>query len=147
MAAIKGQNLRILIGTSTSNLKCVAAAQSCELRIDAIAESTGSKDDANEWDTKEITQLDWELTCDALVTIGTDTTGTQLANLTVGQTYTVRLSQTGSTQNRTQTANTLQMTGKAILTDLQVTSENRKTTTYQAKFIGDGDLSQYTPES
>lgn len=145
MATIKGQNLRILMGANTSSLKCVAAAQSCELRIDAIVESTGSKDDDGAWDTKQITQLDWELTCEALVTIGTDSTGTQLANLTVGQTYTVRLSQTGSTQNRTQTANRLQLTGKAILSDLQVSAQNRKQTTYTAKFIGDGDIAQYTP--
>ena len=145
MATIKGQNLRILVGADTSSLKCVAAAQSCELRIDAIVESTGSKDEDGVWDTKDVTQLDWELTCDALVTIGTDLTGTQLANLTVGQTYTVRLSQTGSTQNRTQTANRLQLTGKAILSDLQVSAQNRKQATYTAKFTGDGDLTQYTP--
>ena len=145
MATIKGQHLRILVGADTSSLKCVAAAQSCELRIDAIVESTGSKDEDGAWDTKEVTQLDWELTCDALVTIGTDSTGTQLADLTVGQTYTVRLSQTGSTQNRTQTANRLQLTGKAILSDLQVSAQNRKQTTYTAKFIGDGDIAQYTP--
>ena len=145
MTTIKGQNLRILVGDNTSSLKCVAAAQSCELRIDAIVESTGSKDEDGAWDTKEVTQLDWELTCDALVTIGTDLTGTQLANLTVGQTYTVRLSQTGSTQNRTQTANRLQLTGKAILSDLQVSAQNRKQATYTAKFTGDADITQYTP--
>ncbi len=145
MTTVKGQNLRILVGANTSSLKCVAAAQSCELRIDVIVESTGSKDVANDWDTKGITQLDWELTCDALVTIGTDATGTQLSDLTVGQTYTVRLSQTGSTQNRTQTANRLQLTGKAILSDLQVSAHNRKQATYTAKFTGDGDITQYTP--
>lgn len=145
MTTIKGQNLRILVGDNTSSLKCVAAAQSCELRIDAIVESTGSKDEDGAWDTKEVTQLDWELTCDALVTIGTDLTGTQLANLTVGQTYTVRLSQTGSTQNRTQTANRLQLTGKAILSDLQVSAQNRKQATYTAKFTGDEEITQYTP--
>ena len=145
MATIKGQNLRILVGANVNSLKCVAAAQSCELRIDAIVESTGSKDEDGAWDTKEITQLDWELTCDSLVTIGTDATGTQLADLTVGQTYTVRLSQTDGTNNRSQTANRLQLTGKAILSDLQVSAQNRKQATYTAKFTGDGDLSQYTP--
>jgi len=144
MATVKGQNLRVLVGSSTSNLKCIAAAQSCTLRVDAVAESTGSKDVANDWDTKEITRIDWEVTVEALVTLGTDSTGTQLANLTTGQTYTLRLSQTNGSQNRSQVANALQMTGKAILTDLSVTAQDNQESTFSAKFIGDGELKPYT---
>lgn len=143
MATIKGQNLRVLVGSSTSNLKCIAAAQSCTLRVDAVAESTGSKDVANDWDTKEITRIDWEVTVEAIVTLGTDATGTQLANLTTGQTYTLRLSQTNGSQNRSQVANALQMTGKAILTDLSVTAQDNQESTFSAKFIGDGELKPY----
>ncbi len=143
MATVKGQNLRVLVGSSTSNLKCIAAAQSCTLRVDAVAESTGSKDVANDWDTKEITRIDWEVTVEALVTIGTDATGTQLANLTTGQTYTLRLSQTNGSQNRSQVSNALQMTGKAILTDLSVTAQDNQESTFSAKFIGDGELKPY----
>lgn len=143
MATVKGQNLRVLVGSSTLNLKCIAAAQSCTLRVDAVAESTGSKDVANDWDTKEITRIDWEVTVEALVTLGTDATGTQLANLTTGQTYTLRLSQTNGSQNRSQVANALQMTGKAILTDLSVTAQDNQESTFSAKFIGDGELKPY----
>ena len=143
MATVKGQNLRVLVGSSTSNLKCIAAAQSCTLRVDAVAESTGSKDVANDWDTKEITRIDWEVTVEALVTLGTDATGTQMANLTTGQTYTLRLSQTNGSQNRSQVANALQMTGKAILTDLSVTAQDNQESTFSAKFIGDGELKPY----
>ena len=133
----------MLLGSSTSNLKCVAAAQSCSLRVDAVAESSGSKDVANDWDTKEITRIDWEVTVEALVTLGTDSTGTQLQNLTVGNTYTLRLSQTSGSQNRSQVANRLQLTGRAILTDLQVTSQNDQQSTYTAKFIGTSDITQH----
>lgn len=145
MATVKGQNLRVLAGSTTSNLKCIAAAQSCSLRVDAIAESTGSKDVANDWDKKEITQIDWEVTVEALVTIGTDGTGTQLEDLECGQKYTLRLSQTNGSQNRSQVANALQMTGRAILTDLSITAQDGEQSTYTAKFIGDGDLTPYTP--
>ena len=145
MATVKGQNLRVLAGSTTSNLKCIAAAQSCSLRVDAIAESTGSKDVANDWDKKEITQIDWEVTVEALVTIGTDGTGTQLQDLECGQKYTLRLSQTNGQQNRSQVANALQMTGRAILTDLSITAQDGEQSTYTAKFIGDGDLTPYTP--
>ena len=144
MATVKGQNLRVLACSTTSNLKCIAAAQSCSLRVDAIAESTGSKD-VNDWDTKEITQIDWEVTVEALVTIGTDGTGTQLQDLECGQKYTLRLSQTNGQQNRSQVANALQMTGRAILTDLSITAQDGEQSTYTAKFIGDGDLTPYTP--
>lgn len=148
MATIKGQNLRILFGPDASHLQCVAAAQSCSLRVDAITAETDNKDTEGVWQQKEITQIDWEVECQALVTVGTDSTGRQLANLTVGNTYTLRLSQTaGATgqQNRDAVTNRLQLTGTAILTDLTINAKNREDSTYTAKFIGDGELKQYTP--
>ena len=150
MATIKGQNLRILLGPDSSHLQCVAAAQQCSLRVDAVAEDTSNKDVENDWLTKQITKIDWEVECQALVTLGTDATGRQLADLTVGQTYTLRLSQTaGATnqKNRDAVANAMQLTGTAILTDLTINASDREESTYTAKFIGDGELRQYTPSS
>lgn len=143
MATIKGQNLRILVGSSVANLKCIAAAQSCSLRVDAAVESSGSKDSDNDWETKEIVRIDWEVTCEALITLGTDSTGTQPQNLTVGQTYTLRLSSTNGYQNRSQVANHLQMTGTAILSDLQESAKDGEHCTYSARFTGTGELSQH----
>jgi hypothetical protein len=48
-------------------------------------------------------------------------------------------------QNRDTVATGLQVTGEAILTDLTINAGNRGESTYTAKFIGDGELTPYTP--
>ena len=68
--------------------------------------------------------------------------------LTVGDTYVLRLSQTlgaSGQQNRDAVANALQVTGLAILTDLNINASNMEESTYTAKFIGDGELTPYRP--
>lgn len=147
MATIKGQNLRIFAGPDTSHLQCVAAAQSCSLRVDVVAEDTSNKDVENDWQQKQITKMDWEVECQALVVLADDGALT-VDELTVGETYVLRLSQTlgaSGQHNRDAVANALQVTGEAILTDLTINASNREESTYTAKFIGDGELKQYTP--
>ena len=147
MATIKGQNLRILLGPDTSHLKCVAAAQSCSLRVDAVAEDTSNKDVENDWMQKMITKLDWEVECQALVVLS-DSGASCVGDLQVGETYVLRMSQTAGAaghQNRDAVATGLQVTGEAILTDLTINAGNREEATYTAKFIGDGGLTPYTP--
>ena len=147
MATIKGQNLRIFAGPDTSHLQCVAAAQSCSLRVDAVTEDTSNKDVENDWQQKQITKLDWEVECQALVVLADDGALT-VDELTVGDTYVLRLSQTlgaSGQQNRDAVANALQVTGLAILTDLNINASNMEESTYTAKFIGDGELTPYRP--
>ena len=147
MATIKGQNLRILVGPNTAHLRCVAAAQSCTLRVDAVAEDTSNKDVENDWQQKLITKIDWEVECQALVVLS-DAGARCVGDLAVGETYVIRMSQTAGAsgqQNRDAVATGLQVTGEAILTDLTINAGNREEATYTAKFIGDGALTPYTP--
>lgn len=145
MARIKGQNLRILLGTSTSNLKCVATAQTCVLHVAAQVGEVSSKDSPSEWVEQEITAINWDVQVDALITTTPDSGAVLVTGLTVGETYVIRLSQTAeSGNNRTPIANRLQMTGEAILSDLTLVAKNKDFATFSAKFIGDGALSQYS---
>lgn len=143
MATIKGQNLRILIGTSVSNLKCVAVAQSCVMHLSATVGDSSSKDTDNSWMEKEITSINWDVQVDALVTLTADSSGTLVTGLTVGETYVVRMATTSGTNNRTPVSNALQVTGDAILSDLSIVASDKDNTTFSAKFIGDGPLTPY----
>ena len=144
MATIKGQNLRILLGTSASNLKCISVAQSCVLHVSAQVGESSSKDSPSEWQEQEITAINWDVQVDALITTTADG-GVLVSGLTVGETYVLRISQTeASGNNRTAVNNRLQMTGEAILSDLTLVAHNKDFATWSAKFIGDGALSQYS---
>ena len=144
MATIKGQNLRILLGTTAQNLKCIAVAQSCVLHVSAQVGESSSKDSPSEWLEQEITAINWDVQVDALITT-TEDGGVLVSGLTVGETYVLRMSQTeASGNNRTAVNNRLQMTGEAILSDLTLVAQNKDFATWSAKFIGDGELSQYS---
>ena len=144
MATIKGQNLRILLGTSASNLKCISVAQSCVLHVSAQVGESSSKDSPSEWQEQEITAINWDVQVDALITMTADG-GVLVSGLTVGETYVLRLSQTAASgNNRTQIANRLQLTGEAILSDLTLVAKDKDFATWSAKFTGDGALSQHS---
>ena len=66
--------------------------------------------------------------------------------LQVGRVYQLRFTRTAGAsgeQNRDAVADDMQLTGSAILSDLQITSQNADLATATAQFTGTGDLSQY----
>lgn len=150
MATIKGQNLRILITPEDGEELCIAASTSCTVHVSVQMEDSSTKDSENSWTENEPVGLNWDVSVDALVTIDEeeeDTGAHRLDALTVGETYTVKFSQTaGETgeQNRDAIDNVLQFTGTAILTDLSVTAPNRQNSTFTAQFTGNGELEQYS---
>lgn len=67
MAIIKGQNLRILIG-STGSEKCIAKAQSCTIHLAMNVQESSTKDDTDGWVRNEIVGMSWDVTSEAEVT-------------------------------------------------------------------------------
>lgn len=67
MTKIKGQNLRLSVGSQNAE-KCIAAAQSCTLHLAAQVENTTSKDSDGAWDENTITSFSWDASVDAAVT-------------------------------------------------------------------------------
>jgi hypothetical protein len=64
----------------------------------------------------------------------------------VGRVYQLRFTRTAGAageQNRDAVADVIQLTGSAILSDLQITTQNADLATATAQFTGTGDLSQY----
>ena len=149
MATIKGENLRILIGDDEQHLKCVAAAVNCVVHVAAVVEEDMTKDDVDGF-VKEVTGLNWDVQVDALIIDETDDDAVSADLLQPGLEYTVRFSQTAGAageKNRDAIANALQYTGKAILNDLNFTSQNQNMAQCSARFQGSKDLTPYTPSN
>lgn len=147
MATIKGQNLRILLGPDVSHLQCVAAAQTCTVHVSAVVGESSSKDSEGDWITNEVTGLQWDVETTALINADADAAARDLSELVVGNTYRILFAHTASTsgtKNRSVINADPSYFGSAILTDLQINATDRQEATYTAKFIGDGDLQEWT---
>lgn len=148
MATIKGQNLRVLLGDDDEHLACVAAATNCLVHLSLEMQENTTKDTDDDWIPMEPAGINWDVSVDALVLLDDEETGITVNSLQIGRVYRLRFAQTaGATgeQNRDAIANVLQLTGNAILSDLQLTAQNQDESQYTAKFTGHGDLTQYTP--
>lgn len=150
MATIKGQNLRVLLSAdgTTENLACVAAATNGIIHLALQVEESTTKDTDDDWIVNEPVGINWDAQVDALVVIDDEETGITADSLVVGQVYLLRFSRTAGAsgeQNRDAVTSEIQLTGSAILSDLQMTAQNQDISTYTAKFTGTGDLQRYMP--
>lgn len=65
MTKIKGQNLRLSVGSRNAE-KCIAAAQSCSVHLAAQVGDVTSKDSDGAWTENEILSFSWDASVDAL---------------------------------------------------------------------------------
>ena len=141
MAAIKGQNLRVMVGG-----KCIAMATSCQLHISAQVQDASTKDDTDNWAANEVTGLSWDVQTDCLVTLTDNGSNGELPadllGVIIAQTpVTLTFDQTSGTNNRTAQSSTLKRVGQALLTDYNMTAANRQNSTLTCQFTGTGALS------
>ena len=126
---MKGQNLRILIG---SPAKCVAFSTSCTYHLSATLEDSSTKDDAGGFQKQEVTGMAGDISCDALYSVDADANGVNgedaLDLLLAGQEVDVEFSATTGDKNRTATGN--KYTCKALVNDISVSAANRQNVTY-----------------
>ena len=108
---MKGQNLRILIG---SPAKCIALATSCTYHISNTLEDVSTKDDLGGFQKQEVTGAAGDITALDLVLAGTEVD--------------VEFSPTEGTNNRSATGT--KYTCKAIVNDISVNAPNRQNVTY-----------------
>lgn len=152
MATIKGENLRVMLGDNAESLACIAASTACTVHASLQVEEDTTKDTQDAWITQTPVGLAWDVQVEALIIDDSDTdyrTGAKnIDQLHVGRTYTLRFAQTAGAagqKNRDAIQNALQLTGKAILSDLNITSQNDETATATCQFTGYGQLTPYTP--
>lgn len=138
------------MGDDSEHLRCVAASTNSVIHLALQVEEDTTKDTEEGWIVNEATGISWDAQVDALVmTDEEDTGGVQVNELVVGQVYLLRFSRTAGESgehNRDAVESEVQMTGSAILSDLQLTAQDQDIATFSARFTGTGDLQQaYTP--
>ena len=135
MAVVKGQNLRIFLGNGGS--KPLAAALSCDLNIQLNVQAYPTKDDEGAWANNVAVSLAWSVKAQAVVTdidyveaVG----ASDLMDL-VGQVVYVQLCTTSGDMNR-EAEGLPMVAGDAILSDVQITAQNRQRSEYEITLTG-----------
>ena len=143
---IKGQNLRVLVGTTSGQEKCIAMATSCQFHVAAEVQDSSTKDDSGDWQKNEVVGLSWDAQTDSLVTLNSDsdTTGEYPVDLFSAMINKTKLKLvfdvTNGTQNRVKTTSALKKSGECFITDISITAANRQNSTLSVKFVGSGAL-------
>ena len=135
MAVVKGQNLRIFLGNGGS--KPLAAALSCDLNIQLNVQAYPTKDDEGAWANNVAVSLAWSVKAQAVVTdidyveaVG----ASDLMDL-IGQVVYVQLCTTSGDMNR-EAEGLPMVAGDAILSDVQITAQNRQRSEYEITLTG-----------
>ena len=151
MATIKGENLRVMVGDDIDHLQCIAAATNCTMHCALQVQEDTTKDTVDDWLEQEPVGLNWDVQVEALVISDDDEEyrpgAKNIDQLQVGRVYQLRFTRTAGAsgeQNRDAVEDVMQFTGFAILSDLQITSQNAEIATARAQFTGTGELSQHS---
>lgn len=149
MATIKGENLRVMVGDDIDHLQCIAAATNCTLHCALQVQEDTTKDTVGGWIEQEPVGLNWDVQVEALVISDDDEEyrpgAKNIDQLQVGRVYQLRFTRTAGAageQNRDAVEDAMQFTGFAILSDLQITSQNAEIATARAQFTGTDELNQ-----
>lgn len=141
MGTIKGQNLRVMVGG-----KCIAMATSCTFHIGTSLEDSSTKDSTGDWQEQEVVGLNWDASCDSLVTLVDNGSNGELPadllSLIINKTkVTLTFDQTAGTNNRTGQNAAIKRSGMAFVSDVTLTAQNRTNSTCSVQFTGTGALS------
>lgn len=151
MATIKGENLRVMVGDDTEHLQCIAASTNCVAHAAVEMAEDTTKDTTGDWVEREPVSINWDVQVEALVISEDDEEyrpgAMNIDQLQVGRVYQLRFTRTAGAsgeQNRDAVEDAMQFTGSAILSDLQITSQNAEIATARAQFTGTGELTPYS---
>ena len=140
-----------MVGDDTDHLQCIAAATNCTLHCALQVQEDTTKDTVDDWIEQEPVGLNWDVQVEALVISDDDEEyrpgAKNIDQLQVGRVYQLRFTRTAGAageQNRDAVEDAMQFTGFAILSDLQITSQNAEIATARAQFTGTGELSQHS---
>lgn len=131
MATVKGQNLRVFVGS-----RAIAAALDCQLQLQLNVTPYSTKDDEGAFTKNRVVSLQWSVTANAAVTDDVELDAIGVADLAdmIGQSVQVQLNTTNGEKNREELQQLL--AGEAILSDVQYTAQNRQRSTCQITLTG-----------
>ena len=138
-----------MVGDDIEHLQCIAASTNCTLHCALQVQEDTTKDTVDDWIEQEPVGLNWDVQVEALVISDDDEEyrpgAKNIDQLQVGRVYQLRFTRTAGAageQNRDAVEDAMQFTGYAILSDLQITSQNADIATVRAQFTGTGELDQ-----
>lgn len=134
MAVVKGQNLRIFLGNGGS--KPLAAALSCDLNIQLNVQAYPTKDDEGSWTNNVAVSLAWSVKAQAAIQDTEDADAMNAPALLdlVGKVVYVQLCTASGNMNRE--AEPPMVAGEAILSDANITAQNRQRSEYEITLTG-----------
>lgn len=131
MAIVKGQNLRLFVGS-----RAIAAALDCQLQVQLNVTPYSTKDDEGSFTKNRVVSLQWSVTANAVVVddVELDAIGAAELKDLVGHDVQVQLNTTNGEKNREGVEQLL--AGEAIVSDVQYTAQNRQRSTCQVTLTG-----------
>ena len=146
MATIKGQNLRVMIGTASGSERCIAMATTATFHVSATLEDSSTKDSVGDFQEQEVTGLSWDASTESLVTLVDNGTNGELPqdilSLIINKTKVhLVFDQTAGTNNRVGQNSAIKRSGWAYVNDVSITAANRQNSTISVQFTGTGALS------
>lgn len=134
MATVKGQNLRIFLGNGDG--LPIAAALDCSLQIQLNVQERSTKDDEGGWTKNHAVSLSWNVNATSVVTDVDYVEAMGINDIMdlIGQQVFVQLATASGEQNRDK--NSILVAGYAIVSDIQITAQNRQRGTYTFALTG-----------
>ncbi len=131
---IKGQNFRALV-----NGAVVTEAQSCQVQIQGNLEDASTKDSTSGYSQEQMTARGWTVQVDH-VDSSVATLRALITRFNSDAKTPVGWDQTAGASNAVKQNAAFARQGDAILQTLQITANNRTTTTVQCSYQGSGPL-------
>ena len=78
MGTIKGQNLRVMVGTASGGEKCIAMAVNATFHVNATLEDASTKDSLGDFQEHEVVGHSWDAQTESLVTLEDNGTNGEL---------------------------------------------------------------------
>lgn len=146
MGTIKGQNLRVMVGTASGGEKCIAMAVNATFHVSATLEDASTKDSVGDFQEQEVVGLSWDAQTDSLVTLEDNGTNGELPqdllSLMINKTKVhLVFDQTAGTNNRVAQNSAIKRSGWAWINDISISAANRQNSQLTVQFSGTGPLS------
>ena len=132
MATLKGQNLRVFIGTEV-----VAKATNCVITLTGNTEESSTKDDVGMSAKPDVVSNSWQVQDDSL-----DVTdiGTLVTAMKAGTKFTIMWDKTSTANNYVRDMDEFNRHGDAFLTDATFNFNDRENSAKSITFTGTGKL-------
>lgn len=133
MGTLKGQNLRVFVGSSV-----IGQSTNCVITLTNNTDDTSSKDDVGMAAKPSVTTKSWQVQVDSLDVSDIGTFLTAIKNSTA---FTLTWDETSTTDNTTAQEADFARTGSAYLTDGSFVFNDREYATKSLQFTGTGAIS------